>query len=64
MTINKRVAQTYHLAAAPFLDKILVFGGAHNAEFYMALYNQEGGLIGDLSKVPNIPLYMCCGCFT
>ena len=63
LPLNGKIAKTYHLAAVPYLSRVMLFGGASHASYNMYKLDEEGNLLEDLSGDPLIPGAMCQGSF-
>ena len=58
LPLEIKIAKTYHLAAASFHNKVLVFGGSNIASFNTLILSEEGDLLEDRSSDALIPGYM------
>ena len=63
LPLNDKITKTYHLAAADYMNKLVLFGGASQASYHTLTLSKEGELEQDLPKDPLIPGVMCSGSF-
>ena len=64
LSMNNKIAKCFHLAAASFEGRIVVFGGRSYATKHTYIFDEEGELIEDLSSDDElIPEKRSCGWF-
>ena len=61
--MQDKISKTFSFAAVTIQNKVLLFGGAENPFYKMYAFDEEGGLLEDLSADPLIPGWMCEGTF-
>lgn len=59
-----KVAKSANLAAAPYLDSVIVFGGRHESDRVTFMLSEEGEVKTDFSKDSLIPIFMNLRAFT
>ena len=57
--VQNEMAKVYQLTAVSFEDKVILFGGQHDASYNMYSLDEDGTMLEDLSADPLIPGAMC-----